>query len=189
MFNVITNKWKLTFLAVIVTVCYSHAAYSEETILVGGVEVILPPAEVIYSHGNPYPGGVKLVNFDIDGKGPVATVKPGQEMSVVTDYFYAQPNVADDIINQIIVGYDGIGAQACIFYAVRVHGLYYDMHDGSHVTSGTAHFKLTAPQDPGIYEIRFRYAMDFTPEEAIEKWWNVGGPPTEEATIAILIVQ
>lgn len=183
MFKIISGKWILTVFTAVVAVCHVNAAFSVEA------ELAIPLAEVTYSHGNPYPGGVKLANFDIDGQGSVATARAGEILSVVTDYFYAQPNVADGIINQIIVGYDGIGAQACIFHALRKGGLYYDMYDGRHVTSGTAHFELTAPEEPGIYEIRFRYAMDYTPEAAIAKWWHVGGPPRKEATIAILIVE
>jgi len=46
---------------------------------------------------------------------------------------------------------------------------------------------LTAPKEPGTYEIRFRYAQDYDCTKALD-WWLQDDEPTVEATIGVITV-
>jgi hypothetical protein len=104
-------------------------------------------------------------------------VHPGQEVEGVVEYYYDSRASAPFALNQIIIGIDDIGAQDCLMHELGVNCGY-----------GEAVFTLIAPEKEGTYDIRFRYAQAYSPEEAIQYWWKVDGAPKEEATIGRLIV-
>lgn len=121
-------------------------------------------------------GAVTIKNFimrSLAEEGKVIYVAPGM---VVTGFAqYEIDRGTDSTINQIIVGFDKGGAQTAIY-------------NGGSLSKGTAHFSLTAPQEPGVYEVRFRYAQAYTAVDAVKYWWNVDGAPSEQSTIGLVIV-
>ncbi len=57
------------------------------------------------------------------------------------------------------------------------------------MTKKKVDFAMVAPEQPGVYEIRFRYAQAYLPTDAVKYWWNVDESPTADATIATIIVE
>ncbi|NGX45747.1 MAG: hypothetical protein K940chlam2_00927 [Chlamydiae bacterium] len=104
-------------------------------------------------------------------------VRPGSEVEGVVEYFYDARAAATYSLNQIIIGIDGVGAQDCLMNEL-----------GKDCGGGEAVFTLTAPEEAGTYDIRFRYAQGNSIVEAVEGWWEVDGAPGGDATIGRLIV-
>ncbi|MEH2180723.1 hypothetical protein [Nostoc sp.] len=120
-------------------------------------------------------GPVKLTNFTLNGNSNVVIVNPEEKINGSTNYTYN--NGQGGSINQIIVGIGGqYNAQACIY-------------NGSTQGSGSSTFTLTAPNVPGIYYIRFRYAQAYGCQQGALGWWRIDKVPTAEANIGIIIVR
>lgn len=120
-------------------------------------------------------GQVKLSDFTLHNQENVVRVAPGEKISAFTQYIYDCPGCQRGSSNQIIVGIAGQNqAQACIY-------------NGSIQGSGSSQFTLTAPDEPGIYYIRFRYAQAYECDTALG-WWRVDGEPTSEANIGAIVV-
>jgi WD40 repeat protein/energy-coupling factor transporter ATP-binding protein EcfA2 len=135
-------------------------------------EVILPklPNHATY-------GQVKLSQFTLNNKGNVVSVTPREKISAFTNYIYDYPDGQPRAINQIIVGIAGQNsAQACIYNALGIKG------------SGSSKFTLIAPNEPGIYYIRFKSAGAYGCDQGAIKWWRVDGEPTSEANIGAIVV-
>ena len=122
-------------------------------------------------------GQVSLSEFTLNNKGNVVSAAPGEKISVSANYVYDCPECQGGSINQIIVGIAGENsAQACIY-------------NGSIQGAGSKKFTLTAPNEPGTYYIRFRYAQAFGCEEGALGWWRVDGEPTAKANIGAIVVE
>lgn len=120
-------------------------------------------------------GPVKLTNLTLNGNSNVVIVNPEEKINGSTNYTY--DNGQGGSINQIIVGIGGqYNAQACIY-------------NGSTQGSGSSTFTLTAPNVPGIYYIRFRYAQALGCQQGALGWWRIDRVPTPEANIGIIIVR
>ncbi|MEH1892508.1 MAG: hypothetical protein V7K92_24690 [Nostoc sp.] len=120
-------------------------------------------------------GPVTLTNFTLNNNSNVVIVNPEEKINGFTNYTY--DNGQGGSINQIIVGIGGqYNAQACIY-------------NGSTQGSGSSSFTLTAPNVPGIYYIRFRYAQAFGCQQGALGWWRIDRVPTPEANIGIIIVR
>lgn len=139
--------------------------------------------------------GIAMTDVSIKNQGEIATVAPGETFGVHATYEFLWPRETHSIV-QIIVGYDGIGAQTSIANGIVFpNGRYYDhhplffRHQKHDITKKSVDFALVAPQEPGVYEIRFRYAQAYLPHEAVAHWWNVDQAPTAEATIGRIIVE
>ena len=91
-------------------------------------------------------------------------------------YLYYCPICQSGSINQIIIGIAGKGAQACLY-------------NGGTEAQGSTYFNITAPQKPGVYKIRFRYAPAYQLPNAVKSWWNVDHAPTPQATVGIIAVK
>ncbi|MEL6332197.1 MAG: TIR domain-containing protein [Cyanobacteria bacterium J06626_26] len=142
----------------------------EETLLrVENSRETTPPTQVTY-------GQVRLSEFALNGEGNTIAAAPGEVINVSTNYRYDCPSCEGGAINQIIVGIAGENAaQTCIY-------------DGFSEAEGASTFTLTAPETPGRYDIRFRYAQAFGCEEGALGWWRVDGEPTAAATIGSIVV-
>lgn len=109
--------------------------------------------------------GIEVSNvilFSEKDTGKVVYASPGEIIQGQADCVNHRPTNV-----QVIVGFEGIGAQ-----------------DG--INSGC--FNLIAPEQPGIYEVRFRYAEAHSLEDAIAYWWKVDSTPPWQATIGLVIV-
>nr|MDJ0596922.1 hypothetical protein [Pleurocapsa sp. MO_226.B13] len=122
-------------------------------------------------------GQVTLSEFTLNNKGNVVNATPGEKINVSANYIYDCPECQRGAINQIIVGIAGENsAQACIY-------------NGGIQGSSSNQFTLTAPNEPGIYDIRFRYAQAYGCEQGALDWWRVDGEPTAEANIGAIVVE
>jgi len=122
-------------------------------------------------------GQAKLTNLTLNNNSNVVIVNPEQKINGSTNYTYNCAGCQGGSINQIIVGIAGQNnAQACIY-------------NGSIQGSGSSTFTLTAPNVPGIYYIRFRYAQAYGCEQGALGWWRIDKAPTAEANIGIIIVR
>ncbi|MFN6525412.1 NACHT and WD repeat domain-containing protein [Nostoc sp. ChiSLP03a] len=123
-------------------------------------------------------GQVKLTDFILNNKSNVISVAPGEKINGSTNYIYDCPECDLKAVNQIIVGIVGQNsAQACI----------YDQRGSKGAGSST--FTLTAPSEPGIYYIRFRYAQARRCQQGALGWWRVNNEPTAEANIGSIIIR
>ncbi|BBD67563.1 hypothetical protein NIES4072_51390 [Nostoc commune NIES-4072] len=119
---------------------------------------------------------VTLSGLILNNQGKVVTVSAGEKLNAFVNYFYNCPTCQSSSINQIIVGIAGEDkAQACIY-------------NGGIKDSGSAKFTLTAPNQPGTYYIRFRYAQANKCNDALG-WWRVGDEPPVEANIGLIKVK
>lgn len=139
--------------------------------------------------------GIRMTEVNVKNQGETAIVAPGETFGVHASYEFLFPRETHSIV-QIIVGIDGIGAQTAIANGIVMQdGHYYDHHalyfrrQQVDITNKTVDFALVAPQTPGAYEIRFRYAQAYLPHEAVTYWWSVDQTPTPDATIARIIVE
>ncbi|WP_442940592.1 hypothetical protein [Nostoc sp.] len=135
-------------------------------------EVALPTISNYATYGQ-----LKLTDFTLNNKSNVISVAPGEKINGSTNYIYDCPECQPRSINQIIVGIVGQNsAQACIYDQLGTKG------------AGSNKFTLTAPNEPGIYYIRFRYAQAYGCEQGALGWWRVGNEPTAEANIGAIVV-
>lgn len=137
---------------------------------------------------------VEMKNANVKNQGTTAVVAPGETFGVSADYRFLK-NQHHGCIIQILVGYDGIGAETCIANALIYNNKFYDHHplyfrnEWHDITKKTVHFAMVAPEEPGTYEIRFRNGMAYLPSDALEYWTESEGNPPAEATIATIIVE
>lgn len=138
--------------------------------------------------------GIAISDVDIHGEGATAHVKPGETIGVHAHYQWRWAREQGSIV-QIIVGIDGEGAQAAIANGFVKGGRYFDHHplyfrgQWIDITEKDVDFVIVAPEKPGTYEVRFRYAQAYLPHEAVADWWSVDHSPTEKATIGKIIVE
>ena len=138
--------------------------------------------------------GIAISDVSIHGEGATAHVKPGETIGVHAHYEWRWAREQGSIV-QIIVGIDGEGAQVAIANGFVKGGRYFDhhplyfRHQWIDITEKDVDFVLVAPEKPGTYEIRFRYAQAYLPHEAVEGWWTVDQAPTDKATIGKIIVE
>jgi len=113
-------------------------------------------------------------------------VKPGERIIAKVLYVYDTTKMNNpssfnpNSLNQIIVGFEGEGAKACLF-----HG--FAPKNGQ--VKGEKIFTFHAPEKPGEYDMRFRYAQAYNPHDAVKDWWGVDGTPPETASIGKVIVK
>lgn len=137
---------------------------------------------------------IEMKNVNIKNQGTSAHVAPGETFGVHADYKFLVPREQHSIV-QIIVGYDGIGAQVCIANGLVSGRRYYDHHplyfrgERKDITKGSVDFAMKAPVEPGVYDVRFRYAQAYLPDDAVEGWWDIDKAPPAEATIGTITVE
>jgi hypothetical protein len=138
---------------------------------------------------------IRIDNVNIKNQGETASVSPGETFGVHASYKFLQPRECGSIV-QIIVGFKGLGAKTCIANGIVLeNGRFYDYlplafrNQYIDITEKDVDFALIAPQEAGIYEIRFRYAQAYLPHEAVSSWWNVDEAPAAAATIGTIIVE
>ena len=127
----------------------------------------------IATHGNATVG-----NLSLNHQGNRLKASPGEKIFARLHFFYDSNFVPPTSLNQILIGFSELGAQKCIYNQV-----------GYLCGEGDASFFLQAPSCCGVYQIRFRDAQAYTPEDAVHHWWDVNGEPGSESTIGELIVE
>jgi hypothetical protein len=78
----------------------------------------------------------------------------------------------------LVIGIKGKGAQDCLVHSLGVWD-----------TKGKVNFKLTAPKEPGVYEVRFLFVEDLTCAAAQDEWNSGKNVPGSNATIGAIIIE
>lgn len=123
-------------------------------------------------------GRFTVRNLTLEGESNVLSLERGGRVRAQLDLVQHCPGCGGSI-NQIIIGLAGEPrAQACVY-------------NGGGVSAGwqRAEFTLDIPDQPGIYEIRARYAQADGCGGAMN-WWRVDRPqgPSGDATIGLVFV-
>ena len=138
--------------------------------------------------------GIAISDVNIHGEGAIAHVKPGETIGVYAHYKWLWAREQGSIV-QIIVGIDGEGAQVSIANGVVIGRRYFDYYSNCFsnqlidITEKDVSFAIVAPEKPGAYEVRFRYAQAYLPHEAVSNWWSVDHVPTAQSTIGKIVVE
>lgn len=115
---------------------------------------------------------VTLENVYFENGSTRITVRPGQRFSGSAKYNH---NTSVDYSKtQIILGYDGLGAQACIY-------------DGKSSGVENANFELTAPSKPGRYDLKLLYTQAHNCKDALN-WWPIDSAPNKASTVGQVFV-
>jgi hypothetical protein len=128
--------------------------------------------------------GYHVTNVLLDGSSPVITVSPGQVVMGATAKVQAWvQGICPMCAAQIVYGVDK-DDQGCLFDSVR------DDSNGPGVYPGfthTATFKVTAPMEPGVHEVRITHSEQTNCAEAMNMNALISRP--DQSRIGVLIVQ
>lgn len=105
-----------------------------------------------------------VVNVVVDGVGPATVVQPGATFEIAADYTVS---ACAGCIAQIVVGLAEDGDSDCIYEGVP----------GTQPINGDGAVTLTAPTEPGLYEIRSQKDLQFSCPNAVNNF--TVGPPSE----------
>jgi hypothetical protein len=119
-------------------------------IIISGVTKGARADNVVYDLNYQH-GGTHLAYFDMKGDGKVAIATSGEVISSSVNFQIWNQTGCPGCIDQIVIGI-GSDAQTCAYQGIP--GLY----PGK---LGQSQFVLTAPTDPGTYDIRFRMTQEY----------------------------
>lgn len=122
-------------------------------------------------------GPITVSHIKFDETKHYAVVLPGQTIDCVFQYKLDSSNEKFLSKNHLIVGLKAVAAENC---ATHLYGVW--------DSQGEAKFKLTAPLNPGEYEVRIAYRPGETCQEALNSWTILGDEPGSYATIGFLRV-
>jgi hypothetical protein len=121
-------------------------------------------------------GPITLKHFDLEDKGRVVMAQPGEKIHGTVHYKVDVSELDSLHLHHIILGIKNGGDQTCLTHALGVWD-----------SKGKASFSLTAPEEKGVYEIRFDYQTCLTCNDALKHWSE--DPPSPKATVGIVIVE
>ena len=105
--------------------------------------------------------GIELSNFAFSNGRRYTIINPGDEIIGQVDFKIDKKKLSLFRIHYFIIGLFPNGPQSCL---VKSYGL--------QDSQGTARFSLTAPEDKGIYQIRFSHGTGITCKQAKKAWWH-----------------
>jgi hypothetical protein len=119
---------------------------------------------------------ITLSQVKLDGgSNSLFSLQPNQQFTATIDYTIKQRSDCPYCIDQILVGVAPNNPQACIYNGIPSMG----------GTSGSASVTMTAPSQPGIHDLRFRYAQDYSCNLG---WWGDNGAPTAAQNFGVIYV-
>lgn len=122
-------------------------------------------------------GPITISNVHINDSDKLVFAHPGEILHGNLRY---KVNSDKEKLNfhHLVIGIEGEGAQDCVMHSM-----------GLWDTKGKGKFKLTAPTDPGVYQVRFLYNEGITCSKARDAWNKGLQEPSSAATIGVIIVQ
>ncbi len=120
-----------------------------------------------------------LSQLKLNNRGKVLFVHPGE--TIHGEVVCSLNSEAAHTLNvyRVVIGLYGKGPQTTIGRTLGVYG-----------GSATEQFSLTAPMEPGIYQIRFRTADNYLESKALDAWVDEkGNEPGASTTIGIIYVK
>jgi len=126
-------------------------------------------------------GPLSVANFNLNRQGNSIVARSGEKIFSTLNFScessFADPNT----LYQIVVGYDDVGPQKCIF-----NELGYQFEGKEGILS----FFCEAPTSPGVYEVQCNISSARSSAEALQGWWDQsGGDHDEKVTIGRIIVK
>lgn len=122
-------------------------------------------------------GPVTVSHIHINHADKLAIASPGEKLRGKLKYKIDSTQSNLDV-HHLIIGIKGIGPQDCIMHSL-------DVFD----SKGKGTFTLTAPSEPGIYEVRILYNEGLTCSDAWKDWNNGSKSPSSHATVGLIIVK
>ena len=104
-------------------------------------------------------GTISVANLNLNRQGNSIMARPGEKIFSTINFFCDVDYAEMDVLHQIVIGYDMLGAQKCIF---NEHGTRYE--------EGILSFFLEAPKKEGEYEIQCSLEKAYSPVEALKNW-------------------
>jgi hypothetical protein len=127
---------------------------------------------------NAMAGSVPITIHDVrlnGGSNTLVAAVRGQSIQIAVNYTITQSSTCPSCIDQILIGLQ-TGPLGCVFDGIP----------SGTGTSGTGLLNITAPDAPGVYYVRFRYAQAFSCDPG---WWTVDWTPSDAQNIAVITVQ
>ena len=125
-------------------------------------------------------GPIKISNVSIHDGDKLAYVSPGEILNGMLKYQINSKNLDSLHLYHLTIGIknQGKGTQDCVTHNLGVWD-----------SKGRGHFTLKAPENPGIYEVRFLLTEGLTCTRARDAWNSGNEKPSAAATIGIVIVE
>lgn len=123
-------------------------------------------------------GPITIKDVRLNDHDRVAKVAPGETVQGKLKYKIDSKGLETLHLHHIIVGLKNVGAQDCIAHSFGVWD-----------SKGKATFELKAPEEKGVYEVRFCYAEALSCHDARETWTQDNDQPSSHATMGVLIVE
>lgn len=123
-------------------------------------------------------GPIKVSHVHIHDGEKFVIAAPGDILNGSLRYHINAENLEFMHKYYLVIGLKEQGAQECVTHSRGIWD-----------TKGKAHFKLTVPKKPGVYEVRFLF-VEGANCQAAQKLWNSGvSAPGAYATIGVIIVE
>jgi hypothetical protein len=104
--------------------------------------------------------------------------RPGEKIFSTVNFSSNASLVDPDSLYQIVIGYENVGPQKCIFNEL---GYRFEGKDG------ILSFFCEAPEAPGLYEVQCQLSSERSSVEAMQGWWDQ--KETEKITVGKIIVK
>lgn len=121
-------------------------------------------------------GPITLKDFDLDKSGRLVFAEPGEEIEATVKYKVHADALDSWNLHHIMVGIKGQDNPACITHTLGIWD-----------KKGKTSFIIKAPEETGVYEVRFDYQEALLCSEAAHAWQK--DAPSANATVGIIIVE
>lgn len=123
-------------------------------------------------------GPIKLSKVKIDGRDKLVVAASGEELHGTLKYKVESKDLNSLHLYHLVIGIKDEGAQDCITHSL-----------GFWNAEGKGSFTIVAPQERGVYEVRFLFTDALTCESARDIWNSGDKTPSSSATVGIIIVE
>ncbi len=121
-------------------------------------------------------GPITLRDLDLDKSGRLVFAEPGEEIEAVVKYKVNADTLDSWKLHHITVGIKGQDNSTCITHSLGIWN-----------KRGKASFIIKAPEEKGMYEVRFDYQEALLCSDATKAWQE--DSPSAKATVGIIIVE
>ncbi len=104
-------------------------------------------------------GSMSIANLNMNRQGNVIIARPGEKIYGMVNFSCDTASLDQYSLNQIIIGYEGLGPKGCIFNEL-----------GYRCGDGIKTIYLEAPREPGVYNIQCSLEQARSPSEAMQNW-------------------
>ena len=119
-----------------------------------------------------------LRDLKLNHRGRAIVVSPGERIHGKVHVTLDANQCSPLSLYRIAIGFSGKGAQTTIYNSLGA------------CKDHAERFDLIAPQEPGIYQIRFRLSNALFESSALDEWVNKNGDePDAKSTIGIVVVK